>query len=227
MELLEYTVFPEMVDRIEFAMIGLHGRDADKHAFFPFVRQMGFLHTQWTLPSAPFSHENAPGIRRWFDKETENLEQMESSRSHISQIIESRLKDGVAAENIFLVGFSQGAVMALHTALRYPQRLGGVVALSGYLALPLNLQKEAHPANRRIPVFIAHGTRDETLPVEHSRIATSVLREMGYSVDFFESDTGHRISSETVKKIRAFLHRHMYGVSIDDQRAADAHIAPF
>ena len=225
--ILDVTLFPDELDRHDFSIIGLHGRDADKHAFFPFVRQMGFLHTRWILPSAPFGPANSPGTRRWFDKETDNREQMESSRALVHQLIDAEIQAGVAPENVFLVGFSQGAVMALYAGLRYSRRLGGLVALSGYLALPTVLADEAHAANRRTPVFLSHGRRDETLTVDHGRDAVAHLQSLGYAVEYHEDDSAHRINSRTLRHIRAFLHRHMYGLPLDDPRMLDEHIAPF
>jgi phospholipase/carboxylesterase len=223
----DLELFPAQLDRAEYVMIGLHGRNANKFAFFPFVRQMGFLHTQWILPSAPYADPDAPETRWWFERETHNAEQLEASRARIAGLMDAVIAQGVLAESVFLVGFSQGAVMALETALKYPERLGGVVALSGYLASPGRLATERHAANARVPVFLSHGTKDETLPVDFGRRAEVALTSFGYSVEYHEYPNGHRISSSGVRDIRAFLHRHMYGLPIDDPRLNDQHIVAF
>ena len=227
MQTVDMVLYPERLTRTDFAMIGLHGRNANKYAFFPFVRQMGFLHTQWFLPSAPFADTQAPEVRWWFDREDVNIEQIDESRSLIHNLIGMALDQHVLPENIFLVGFSQGAVMAIDAALRYPLRLGGIVALSGYVAHPELLAEERHPSNLRIPIFLGHGLRDTVLPVEVGRKNLADLAAMGYAVEFREYDTGHRISSSEVKDIRAFLHRHMYGYESDDPRMQHEHIVQF
>lgn len=219
--------FPAEADRVDFTMIGLHGRDANGSAFFPFVRQMGFLHTQWLLPSAPFPSGSAHGIRRWFSAGEEQDAGISASRTLLTGLIDSCRAEGTAAENMFLVGFSQGAVMAVDTALRYPVRLGGVVSLSGFVAQPHALAAERHAANARMPVFLAHGLRDTVLPIEVGRSNRDILASLGNPLDYREYDTAHRISSGEVRDIRAFLHRHMYGIEADDPRNRDAHVAPF
>jgi phospholipase/carboxylesterase len=224
---LDVELYPASLDRADYAMIGLHGRNANKHAFFPFVRQMGFLHTRWILPSAPFAAASAPEVRWWFDRESDNLDEITGSRAAITQLIDTQIASGIPAENIFITGFSQGSVMALDTALRYPVRLGGVVALSGYLAHPERLATERHLANARIPVFLAHGTGDTTLTIDVGRNAAAVLHGLGYEVEFHEYAAGHRISTGELRDIRAFLHRHMYGIQIDDPRMRDSHIVQF
>ena len=223
----DLELFPAQLDHTECIMIGLHGRNANKFAFFPFVRQMGFLHTQWILPSAPFADPQAPETRWWFERETHRIEQIQASKDRIARLIDAVVMFGVPAESVFLVGFSQGAVMALETALKYPTRLGGVVALSGYLAAPERLAIERHKANARLPVFLSHGTQDETLPVDFGRQTEAALLSHGYSVEYHEYPNGHRISSSGVRDIRAFLHRHMYGLPIDDPRLNDQHIVAF
>jgi phospholipase/carboxylesterase len=227
MHIMDIAKFPDELPGTEFVMIGLHGRNANKYAFFPFVRQMGFLNTQWLLPSAPFASPVAPDIRWWFEHEERNQEQIAHSRNLIDALVRSVLEQNVASENVFLVGFSQGAVMAVDTALRFPVRLGGVVALSGYIAYPETLTVERHPANQRLPIFLGHGLRDAVLSIDIGRRNNTELTGMGYSVDYHEYDTAHRISSDEVKNIRSFLHRHMYGYAEDDPRSRHEHVAPF
>ncbi len=213
--------------RVDFAMIGLHGRNANKHAFFPFVRQMGFLHTRWILPSAPFEDERLHGAFAWFTKGGDPAREIASAHAEITALIDGQIRDGVLPENIFLVGFSQGAAMSLHVALRHPRRLGGVVALSGYVIDPDTLEAERNAANRTVPVFIGHGLRDDVIPIDTARTDAARLLEMDVNLDYHEYDTAHRIPSAEVRDIRAFLHRHMYGILPDDPRSRDDGLSPF
>lgn len=224
---LEVELWPDTLERADFAMIGLHGRNANKYAFFPFVRQMGFLHTRWILPGASYASETAPEVRWWFDNDKKDPVEVQHSRNLIGQLIDAQIDEGIAPENIFLVGFSQGAVMCAETALRYPRRLGGIVLLSGYVLRPEHLRVEKHAANERLPIFLAHGLRDNILGIEVGRENDRALRDLGYDVEYHEYDTAHRVSSDETRDIRAFLHRHMYGMSMDDPRRQDEHVVTF
>lgn len=226
-EMLDFITFPDDLQNPEFVMLGLHGRNANKYAFFPFVRQMAFLHTKWILPSATFASKSSRDVRHWFDHRVRNPEEIAQSRSRIAALIDIEVRNGVKPENVFLVGFSQGSAMALNTALRYPARLGGVVALSGDLLHPDLLATERSDANRSIPVFWAQGTRDDIITLETGRADSARLRALGYNVDYREYDTTHRISSAEVKDIRAFLHRHMYGMTIEDSKRNTPSVSPF
>jgi phospholipase/carboxylesterase len=224
---LDAVTWPDSLDRADYAMIGLHGRNANKYAFFPFVRQMGFLHTRWVLPGASYASDTSPEVRWWFDNERMDPVEVQHSRRLIEKLIDTQIANGIAPENIFLVGFSQGAVMCVETALRYPQRLGGIVALSGYVLRPEHLREERHAANDRIPIFLAHGVRDTILSIEVGRENNLALLDLGYDVEYHEYDTAHRVSSEETRDIRAFLHRHMYGIAMDDPRRQDEHVVAF
>lgn len=224
---LDFLTFPDDLDRADYAMLGLHGRNANKHAFFPFVRQMGFLHTRWVLPSATYSEADAPDVHWWYDNEARDPVELQQSRDLISDLIAMQIDDGVTPENIFLVGFSQGAVMAIDTVLRYPVRLGGIVALSGYVVHPDRLEAERHEANLRIPIFLAHGTRDRILSIDVGRESNRILTGLDYDVEYHEYDTAHRVSSDETRDIRAFLHRHMYGLLPDDPRKQNEHVVAF
>ncbi len=224
---LDQIYYPEQLDRADYVMIGLHGRNANKYAFFPFVRQMGFLHTRWVLPSGTYVSAQSPDTHWWFDNTSKNADEIAVSRELISALIDEHIGTGIPPENIFLAGFSQGAVMAIDTALRFPKRLGGVVALSGYVVHPDALEREAHRSNRNLPLFVAHGERDTILAIDVGRENNRVLTALGYNVEYREYDTAHRVSSSETKDIRAFLHRHMYGMFMDDPRRTDDHVVVF
>jgi phospholipase/carboxylesterase len=92
---------------------------------------------------------------------------------------------------------------------------------------PEHLREERHAANDRIPIFLAHGVRDTILSIEVGRENNLALLDLGYDVEYHEYDTAHRVSSEETRDIRAFLHRHMYGIAMDDPRRQDEHVVAF
>ena len=109
-------------------------------------------------------------MRAWYDIASLDEEAAEDERGPVllngpslpsSDAERSR---GVAARRIFLAGFSQGGAMALFTAPRWHERLGGVIALSCYMPLPATLASEANPSNASVPLFMAHGTWTPSFP---------------------------------------------------------------
>ena len=97
--------------------------------------------------------------------------------------------------------------MALFTALRWPERLGGVVGLSCYLPLAATLPAEAHPANAAAPVFMAHGTMDPIVPAALGEGTRDLLRSRGYDVEWHDYPMPHSVCAPEVGDLRAWLLR--------------------
>ena len=93
----------------------------------------------------------------------------------------------------------------LHTALRYPQRLAGVVALSTYVPLAGKLEAEKNPANERIPIFMAHGRFDDIIPLQRAQASRDLLIRAGYPVEWHEYGMPHSVCMEEIGDISAFL----------------------
>ena len=114
---------------------------------------------------------------------------------------------GVAPGRIVLAGFSQGGAIALQTGLRHPERLAGILALSTYLPLAETVAAEAGPANRDVPIFMAHGTDDPVIPLQRAAISRDALRKLSYQVDGREYSMPHAVCPEEIGDVGAWLDR--------------------
>ena len=103
-----------------------------------------------------------------------------------------------------LVGFSQGAAMAYAFALLNPHRLVALAGLSGF-APDGAISLAAGQPLRGVPVFIAHGMRDELVPVDRARRAAELLQEAGGNVTYCEDDVGHKLSADCFRSLEIFL----------------------
>ena len=217
-DLLEAVEFETGLDP-RSAVIWMHGLGADGHDFAPIVPELGLptsLAVRFVFPHAPMrpvTINNGWVMRAWYDVRHDAGERREdeagvrASEQAIRLMIEREVTRGVAAGRIVLAGFSQGGAMALHTALRYPQRLAGVMALSCFLPLPQTLAAEASAANRDVPVFMAHGTADALIPLERSRRAVNALQALGYAVEWHEYQMAHAVCPEEIDHISQWLTR--------------------
>ena len=146
-----------------------------------------------------------------------NPEEVESSRrtihKFIGEIVEAYDCDPKA---VYLVGFSQGAMLSLAVALNYPGSAAGVVAMSGRV-LPQALdQIPDKDALTGLPIFVAHGSRDMLIPIDQGRDARARLSELPVELTYREYDMGHEISYDSLKDITEWLKErlnHSYIVS--------------
>jgi phospholipase/carboxylesterase len=93
-----------------------------------------------------------------------------------------------------VLGFSQGAVMAYALALLYPERIGRIAAIAGFIPQSWKSQfADDFTVNK--PIFVAHGKQDDIIPIEKAHQAAEWLKEKGAQVSFCEADTGHKLSA--------------------------------
>lgn len=95
--------------------------------------------------------------------------------------------------------------MALHTGLRFPHKLAGIMALSGYLPLAERFTAERHTANATTPIFMAHGTQDPVVPVERGEDSRELLAALGHPVQWHAYPMPHSLHPQEIKDISRFL----------------------
>lgn len=127
------------------------------------------------------------------------------SAQAVSALIEHEISRGIPARNIVLAGFSQGCAMALHTGLRFPQRLAGIVALSGYLPLADSLTTERAAANADTPIFMGHGNMDPVVVPTRGEASRDLLGQLGYAVQWRGYPMQHSVHPREVADLSVFL----------------------
>lgn len=132
--------------------------------------------------------------------------QVEAARQTLRRFVdEVSAAYEVDAKSIFLLGFSQGAMMALDLALREPELIAGVVAMSGRI-MPTSLESIAEPDRLTgLPVFVTHGTQDAVLPIAHGRATRDRLNELPVSLNYREYEMGHEVSQDSFRDITEWL----------------------
>jgi phospholipase/carboxylesterase len=213
------TVEVEPGAAADAAVLLMHGLGADGHDFeslVPELRLPGSPSVRWVFPHAPVRPVTINGgfrMRAWYDivaldrSAAEDEAGIRESAEAIGALVRRERERGIAAGRIVLAGFSQGGAIALFAALRWPERLAGVVALSTYMPLAATLPAEAHPANAAVPVFMAHGTFDPLLPPALGEASRDLLRSRGHDVEWHAYPMPHSVCAEEVQDLRGFLLR--------------------
>ncbi len=204
MSLEYYEVNPEQGIPLG-CVVFIHGLGVNGKDLMPLAAQLNLPQTKFVFPNGPFPADYSYDGRAWFQLPRENGKGMAISRKKLIELLQKIESSGIPSNQILIGGFSQGAVMSLETGLRYPNKLCGIIALSGYLHAPENLSPEKTPANKGLPVLICHGTEDDVLPVEGSQEAAQVLEKEGYQVAYHEYSIGHQIIPEELRTIRQFI----------------------
>jgi phospholipase/carboxylesterase len=199
------------------SVIWLHGLGADGHDFMPVVPQLTLpqdVGIRFVFPHAPVRSvtiNNGYVMPAWYDVLSLDLRQEQDrdgivqSQQQLEQLIENEIDQGIAAERIVLAGFSQGGAIALYTGLRYPKRLGGIMALSTYLPLADTTEAERAEVNNNIPIMMAHGVQDQTIVVEAGKESKQLLGQLGYEVSWHTYPMEHSVCAEELGDISKWL----------------------
>lgn len=212
------TVEIETAPRPVRAVIWLHGLGADGHDFEPVVGEFDRRRlppTRFVFPHAPMRAVTINGgyvMPAWYDilsqdfaSRREDEEGVRQSARQIEALLARENARGIEDRHIVLAGFSQGGAIALHTGLRHPRRLAGILALSTYLPLATTLASEADAANRDVPLFMAHGHADPVVPCELGKRSGESLRALGYPVQWHQYPIEHSVCIEEIRDIETWL----------------------
>jgi phospholipase/carboxylesterase len=199
------------------AVIWLHGLGADGFDFVPIVEELRLpptLAVRFVFPHArqrPVTINGGFVMRAWYDitglgpDRVEDEAGIRESADVVRGYIEQENARGIGSERIVIAGFSQGGAIALQAALRNPQRLAGVMALSTYLPLSETLAAEAAPANRDVPILMCHGLRDPMVPATLGKASRDLLQGLGYPVEWQAYPMEHQVCMEEVLDISKWL----------------------
>lgn len=211
------------------SVIWLHGLGADGEDFVPVAEEMELpVAVRYIFPHAPMRPVTINGgyvMRAWYDilvgaasaeisaniGKQEDTAGIRAAQAEIEKLIAQERRRGIASENIFLAGFSQGGAVVLYTGLRHRERLGGIMALSSYMPLVQTLEAEADAGAKDIPIFMAHGQADPVIPYAFGRASAEELHRQGYELEWHSYDMPHSVCPEEIRDIELWLTRRLPG----------------
>ena len=198
------------------AVIFIHGLGDSGHGWseiarMPVFSELGAI--RFVFPHAnnmPVTMNNGMSMPSWYDidltqRQREDATGLRASQALIEALIEREKARGIPANRIVLAGFSQGCVMTLQTGLRHPERLAGLICLSGYLPLATQVAAERNAETTDMPIFMAHGRFDQVLPVAWGAQSRDALTSLGYSVEWHEYPMEHSSSPEEFADMARWL----------------------
>ena len=218
MELLQ-NIEIETAPNPTVAVIWLHGLGADGNDFVPLVNELdlaGLPGIRFVFPHAktmPVTINGGYVMRAWYDITGAELTRREdegglrASQRDVEALIAREKARGIPASRIILAGFSQGCAMTLQTGMRHPEKLAGMLCLSGYLPLAASVAAERTQESLATPVFMAHGTHDNVVPFARARDSKEVLVSLGYQVEWHEYTMQHSLCLEEVQDISKWIRK--------------------
>jgi phospholipase/carboxylesterase len=192
------------------AIILLHGYGSNEEDLFSFATE---LPDEYYVISTRAPYDLSYGSYAWYainfdadENKFSDLEQARSSRDIIVDFIDECVsKYAIDAENITLLGFSQGAILSSAIALSYPEKIKKVAALSGYLNKEIATEDYLKNNISKVKFFVSHGIVDQVIPIDWARKTKPALENLGIDVLYKEYPIGHGINPQNFYDLKEWL----------------------
>lgn len=192
----------------------LHGYGSNEEDLFSFASE---LPEEYYVISARAPHDMMYGSYAWYainfdadEKKFSDLDQARSSRDLIANFIDELVANyAIDANNVTLIGFSQGCILSYAVAVSYPEKIQKVVAMSGYFEpeiAKVDFEKnDFSPEGTGLKIFASHGSSDQVIPVEWARKAKPILDSLGIENVYKEYPVGHGVAPQNFYDFKNWL----------------------
>jgi len=203
------------------SIIILHGLGADGNDFVSIAQEFDLASVgpvRFVFPHGPTRPVTINGgyvMRAWYDilgaelgpagAQREDVAGLRASQILVDGLIANERARGITASRIVLGGFSQGCAMTLMAGLRYPDRLAGLLGMSGYLPLAASTAAERSAANAGVPIFQAHGRSDPVIALDRAIASRDALLALGYPVEWHDYPMPHSVCAPEIVDMNRWL----------------------
>lgn len=190
-------------------MLLIHGLTGDENVMWVFARNLP-ADIWMVAPRAPHPAQMEQGGYSWRPSASATDDRLSAEELRPAAEALIRLVDEYSASvaldaSVFdVMGFSQGAAMSSLLAFLYPQRVRKAALLAGFVPGGLEELVSQRPLQGK-PFFVAHGTKDETVPIERARASIELLEQAGAQVTYCEDEVGHKVSVTCLRALKDFF----------------------
>jgi phospholipase/carboxylesterase len=184
-------------------VIAIHGWTGDVSSMEPVAKSLRLPDTKWVFPQAPYKSDKSGYT--WFHGNDETGWEYKDSFIIIHSLIQDLVDQGFKHYEIFLLGFSQGACLAMEWMIRQPFSMGGVIPIAGFIKYKDRFKIDATLESKGTQILLIHGDKDEIIHREESKNALKLFQSLGYNVNLHILSTGHKIPLSANNLIQRFI----------------------
>ena len=190
-------------NNLRVAVIAIHGWKGNRSSMEHVANALNMKYAQWTFIQGPYVVSD--NEYSWFDGNEKEGWRYQESFDLLHRAILNLNKSGFPNSKIFLLGFSQGACLAMEFIIRQEFSLGGIIPVAGFIGEKTRFKDDIVNGAQNTPVLLIHGSKDEmVLPVE-SEIAFKLFSDAGFKVQLQTPSVGHKIPLQTKDLIEKFI----------------------
>lgn len=185
----------------------VHGWTGDENSMWVFARNLSRAY--WIVaPRAPYA--TSPSGYSWRPRrpsagDRPNFDDLHPAVEPLLNFVGAyAAQNNLDASQFDAMGFSQGAALVSLAALLHPERIGRIGILAGFVPQGAERLAETQPLKGK-PVFVAHGTLDDLVPIDVARISVRLLQAAGANVTYCEDDVAHKLSAKCLRALEAYF----------------------
>ena len=188
----------------------LHGYGSNEEDLFSFANE---LPDEYYVISARAPYDMMYNSFAWYainfdadENKFSDIEEAQSSRVLIATFIDEVVKNyAIDANDVTVIGFSQGSILSYAVALSYPQKVQRVVAMSGYLNTEMADENYRAKDFSNLKIFASHGTVDQIIPVDWARNSIPKIKALGIDIVYKEYPVGHGVAPQNFFDLKNWL----------------------
>ena len=202
--MLTHELIPAAEADSKWLMVVLHGLGDSMEGYRWLPEAMDLPWLNYLLVNAPDEYH---GGYSWYDFMEDPAPGVKRSREALFELLDAQREVGFSAGQIFQFGFSQGCLMTMEVAMRYPHKLAGCIGISGYVHEPEAALEEMSPAAKDQDILFTLGTFDPIIPPGKVRGQLNLLQaDGGLQIEVKEFAKDHTIAGEDeLALIRDFI----------------------
>ncbi len=186
-----------ITDKSNKVIVALHGWQGNKDSFLPLVKNSLFNQYNWFLLQGPYMVNNDPNRRTWSYEIGPNVFEYKEPKKLLDNFFEKNIFNNYKSRDVFIIGFSLGALVCYEFICKIEKPLGGIFPISGFSRENIVLHKN----QRKTPILIGHGLQDEIVIPEKSIEAYEILKNQNANVKLLTYRGGHRMSIDIINNI--------------------------
>lgn len=187
------------------AIITLHGFTGNVSSMEPVARALNIKNVNWFFLQGPFTISK--GKYSWFGGNEQTGWKYKSSFDKLNKAILSLNKQGFPNEMIYILGFSQGACLAMEFIIRQKYSIGGVIPIAGFIGNKNRFRNGINCEKPNTPILLIHGDKDKVIIPEESVMAHGLFSEAGFRVELHTLSVGHKVPIKAKKIIEDFIYK--------------------
>ncbi len=201
---------PKIASKNSPVLIMLHGYGSDANDLFSFSSELPeelfIISAQAPYPLPPYGNAwyaiNFDSVHGKFSDDVQAVESRNKISAFIDEVVENYPVD---ANNLTLLGFSQGTILSYAVALSYPEKVKNVIALSGYINLDILEKNYKDNDFSHLSIYASHGTADQVIPVSWARRNPEILKDLGIEHKYSEFPVGHGVAPQNLMEIKSWI----------------------